>query len=162
MARKINRLSARAVSTITRPGRHADGAGLYLSISPAKAMEDEKDEGGGRRWVFIFKRGGKSREMGLGSAKTVSLARARDLADDARTVIARGLDPIAVRQETIGGGAASLSFKECATRCIEAKRPGWRNAKHGAQGKRPLRPMPIPKSGLCRWRLSGWARSPRF
>ena len=33
MARKINRLNARAVATITKNGRHADGGGLYLSIS---------------------------------------------------------------------------------------------------------------------------------
>jgi hypothetical protein len=43
MARKINRLNARAVATITKHGRHADGGGLYLSISP----------NGGRRWVFL-------------------------------------------------------------------------------------------------------------
>jgi hypothetical protein len=42
MARKINRLNARAVATIAEHGRHADGGGLYLSISP----------NGGRRWVF--------------------------------------------------------------------------------------------------------------
>jgi hypothetical protein len=34
VARKINRLNARAVATITIHGRHADGGGLYLSISP--------------------------------------------------------------------------------------------------------------------------------
>src|SRR5947208_3568394 len=45
MARKINRLNARAVATITKHGRHADGGGLYLSISP----------NGGRRWVFLFR-----------------------------------------------------------------------------------------------------------
>jgi hypothetical protein len=32
MARKINRLNARAVATITKHGRHADGGSLYLSI----------------------------------------------------------------------------------------------------------------------------------
>jgi hypothetical protein len=37
MARKINRLNARAVATINDNGRHADGGGLYLSISRAAA-----------------------------------------------------------------------------------------------------------------------------
>ena len=45
MARKINRLNARAVATIAKHGRHADGGGLYLSISA----------NGGRRWVFLFR-----------------------------------------------------------------------------------------------------------
>jgi hypothetical protein len=32
MARKINRLNARAVATMMKYGRHADGGGLYLSM----------------------------------------------------------------------------------------------------------------------------------
>ena len=70
MARKINRLNARAVATITKHGRHADGGGLYLSISP----------NGGRRWVFLFRWHGKPTEIGFGSARDVTLARARELA----------------------------------------------------------------------------------
>ena len=70
MARKINRLNARAVATITKHGRHADGGGLYLSISP----------NGGRRWVFLYRWHGKPTEIGFGSARDVTLARARELA----------------------------------------------------------------------------------
>ena len=69
MARKINRLNARAVATITKHGRHADGGGLYLSISP----------NGGRRWVFLYRWHGKPTEIGFGSARDVTLARAREL-----------------------------------------------------------------------------------
>jgi Arm DNA-binding domain len=70
MARKINRLNARVVATITKCGRHADGGGLYLSISP----------NGGRRWVFLYRWLGKPTEIGFGSARDVTLARARELA----------------------------------------------------------------------------------
>jgi hypothetical protein len=55
MARKINRLTARAVATITENGRHADGGGLYLKLSP----------NGGRRWVFLFRWHGKPTEIWL-------------------------------------------------------------------------------------------------
>lgn len=34
MARSVNRLSARLVATIKEPGRYADGAGLYLLVTP--------------------------------------------------------------------------------------------------------------------------------
>jgi hypothetical protein len=75
VARAINRLSARTVATLKTSGRHADGGGLYLAISA---------DGSRRRWVFLFRwrnRGeagaGKLREMGLGSAGTVTLAKAR-------------------------------------------------------------------------------------
>ena len=55
MARATKRLSARTVETITKPGYHADGDGLYLVV----------DRSGARRWAFIF-HAGKRREMGLG------------------------------------------------------------------------------------------------
>ena len=83
MARKINRLTARAVATITKHGRHADGGGLYLSVSP----------NGGRRWTFLFRWHGKPTEIGFGSARDVPLARARELALQARTLLAEGRNP---------------------------------------------------------------------
>ena len=43
MARAIHKLTARAAETISKPGRHSDGGGLYLSISAE----------GRRRWVFL-------------------------------------------------------------------------------------------------------------
>jgi hypothetical protein len=67
MGRPLHKLSARTVATLKTPGRHGDGGGLYLSIS--------KD--GRRRWVFLFNKDGKLREMGLGSAHDVSLSEAR-------------------------------------------------------------------------------------
>lgn len=78
MAREINRLSARKVQTLSEPGRHADGGGLYLVIDP----------GGSKRWVLLYRMPGRRREMGLGSASAVSLARARELAAAARAQIA--------------------------------------------------------------------------
>src|SRR6476659_3707179 len=90
MARSINKLSARAVETLTALGRYSDGGNLYLSISA----------NGGRRWVFMYRFGGKQREMGLGSASRAgtSLARARELAAAARLALAAGLDPLEARR----------------------------------------------------------------
>jgi Arm DNA-binding domain len=88
MARKINRLNARAVATIAKHGRHSDGGGLYLSISP----------NGGRRWVFLFRWHGKPTEIGFGSARDVTLAHARELAGQARGKLAGGINPRDVRR----------------------------------------------------------------
>src|SRR6516165_3008069 len=99
MARKINRLNARAVATITKRGRHADGGGLYLSISP----------NGGRRWVFLYRWHGKPTEIGFGSARDVTLARARELAAQARGKLAERSNPKDARRSP---GAAT--FGECA------------------------------------------------
>jgi len=124
VARKINRLNARAVLTIANPGRHADGGGLYLSISP----------NGGRRWVFLFRWHGKPTEIGFGSARDVTLARARELALQARSKLAEGVNPKDARRAS--GGA---TFGKCADQVIEAMRPSWRNAKHAAQWEMTLR-----------------------
>jgi integrase len=124
MARRIDRLNARAVATISKYGRHADGGGLYLSISP----------NGGRRWVFLFRWHGKPTEIGLGSARDVTLARARELASQARAKLAEGINPKDARRPLAGA-----SFGECADRLIEAMRPSWRNHKHVAQWEMTLR-----------------------
>jgi len=137
MARKINRLNARAVATITKSGRHADGGGLYLSISP----------NGGRRWVFLYRWHGKPTEIGFGSARDVTLARARELAGQARGKLAEGINPKDARRSSVGA-----TFGECADRLIEAMRPAWRNGKHAAQWEMtlrdyaaPLRRLPVDK-----------------
>ena len=115
MARKINRLNARAVATLTEHGRHADGGGLYLSISP----------NGGRRWVFLYRWHGKPTEIGLGSARDVMLARARKLAGQARAKLAEGINPKDARKPTKGD-----TFGECADRVIDAHAMSrWRMGK---------------------------------
>ncbi|MFG1298869.1 integrase arm-type DNA-binding domain-containing protein [Xanthobacter sp. V3C-3] len=135
MAVALNRLNARQVQTIKEPGRHADGGGLYLVV----------DKSGARRWVFLFRwkatpteRGtGKLREMGLGSAISVSLAAAREAAAKVREQIAAGVDPIAASRDA--KAAASVpTFGEVAEAHIAAMAPAWRNSKHLAQWRSTL------------------------
>ncbi len=133
MARKINRLNARTVATVKEYGRHADGAGLYLSISP----------NGGRRWVFLFRWHGKPTEMGLGSARDITLARARELASQARAKLAEGINPKDARRR-LGG----VTFGECAGTVIETLRSSWRSDKHAAQWEMTLRNYAAPMHRL--------------
>lgn len=88
MARPHNQLTSKTAQTITRPGRHSDGGGLYLVV----------DHDGARRWVFLFRRNGRRREMGLGTLRDVPLADARAARDDARRQLVRGRDPIEERR----------------------------------------------------------------
>ena len=80
MARSVDKLSARGVATLPGPGRFSDGGGLYLVVDPSGAC----------RWLFIFRHGGKQREMGLGGTSAVSLADARRRRDEARKLIVEG------------------------------------------------------------------------
>ena len=128
MGNALHKLSARRVATEATPGRHSDGGGLYLVVS----------ESGSRKWLFIFRREAKQREMGLGAAAgpgAVSLADARARAAECRSVLASGLDPIDVRRErkTDADTQPMTTFGEFAERYISAHRSSWRNAKHAAQ-----------------------------
>ncbi len=118
MTKQLHKLSAREAATLTIPGRHSDGGGLYLSISPS----------GARSWVFIWKLAGKRREMGLGSLREVPLAKARQRAAEARQLLADGVDPLASRVK-----AKVMTFGEAADALIESMSPSWRNEVHRAQ-----------------------------
>src|SRR5262249_50710536 len=84
--RAWNKLSASFVRSVRREGRYSDGGNLYLQVA-----------NGGKSWVFQYQRHGRQRDMGLGSARSVSLALARELRDDCHGKLARGLDPIEAR-----------------------------------------------------------------
>lgn len=127
-SRMLKKMSARTVAALMRkeakPGRHGDGGGLYLSVGP----------GGARRWVFLFRWRGKLKEMGLGSARDVPLARAREKAEDARAKVADGVNPITARR----AAAAIPEFGVFAAEVVESLAPQWRNPKHREQWKSTL------------------------
>ncbi|MBP2493647.1 hypothetical protein ABID82_000544 [Methylobacterium sp. PvP062] len=133
MARAINRMSARTVQTLAEPGRHADGDGLYLVI----------DQNGGKRWVFLYRLAGRRREMGLGSLRTISLAKARELANRARTMVAQREDPIEARQAAAPSPDPAPipsvpTFAKVAEAFMDERDGGWRNAKHRQQWRTSL------------------------
>jgi hypothetical protein len=133
MARLMNRLNAKAVTALRKPGRHSDGGGLYLSV----------DKVGGRRWVFLYRdrrQQGKLREMGLGGAASVSLARAREVAAKCRAEIAAGRDPIDARKdEAHAERNAGITFGAFADGFVDELAAGFRNAKHIQQWRTTLK-----------------------
>jgi integrase len=143
MARTLNRLKARQVETLGT-GRHADGGGLYLV----------RDDNGRSRWVFMWTRDGKRREMGLGPAHKdgVSLAGARSAASDARDALVKGRDPIEARDAAKRTPVPAPTFGEMADELVKGLGVQWRNEKHRAQWKmtlkayaKPLRARPVDK-----------------
>lgn len=119
---KINRLTARTVATLNRSGRHADGAGLYLSVSNSDGITR-------RRWVLLFRWAGKTKEMGLGSATTTSLAAARTSAANARAEIKAGRNPINERHRLEQKKLVDPTFAEVAAAYHSAKSHEWRSSK---------------------------------
>lgn len=127
MAREVNRLIARQVPFLG-PGRHADGGGLYL----------DKEADGRSRWVFMWSRGGRRREMGLGAAgpSGVGLAEARVRARAARDAVWNNEDPIVLRRKAKEAAATPpKTLLEVATeyRDATAEAKKWRSEKYRQQ-----------------------------
>ena len=121
------------------PGLHPVGgvAGLQLQVAPS----------GARSWVLRVMVGGRRREMGLGGWPDVPLAEARVRARAAREKIESGIDPVDERRAARAGLRNVRTFRECAELLIEAKKPGWKNAKHGAQWEATLENYVFPVLG---------------
>ena len=141
MARSINRLSARRVSTEQQQGMHADGGGLYLQVS----RFDTKS------WVFRFTLDKQTRDMGLGPTHTISLSEARAQAEQCRKLLRDGIDPIEQRKLVRGQVRAQavkiMTFKECAEKYISAHSAAWKSVKHTNQWTNTLTAYAYPVFG---------------
>jgi integrase len=141
MPRLINRLTAVSVTNARSKGLHPDGGGLYLRVTST----------GTKSWIFRFARNGKTHDMGLGPAGSISLARARELAAEARRRRSEGLDPIKARMAELESAkraeAKGVSFKACAEQMMNAREIGWRNAKHRQQWRNSLHAYAYPVIG---------------
>jgi integrase len=139
-------MSARQVQTQAKPGYHADGAGLYLQVKPTANGSAVT-----RSWLFRFKLDGQAKWIGLGSARDVSLAQARQQAAVCRQQLAGRQDPSAIRKAQQTNAVAErqrvLTFDECAQGYITAHRDGWRNAKHAGQWESTLKLHASPVIG---------------
>ena len=75
--------------------------------------------------------------MGLGALHTVSLAKARTKAAEARELLLLHIDPVEARnadkaRKTLEA-ARAITFSECAAAYIRSNRADWKNAKHAEQ-----------------------------
>ena len=127
--RKQNLLTARTVETAKEPGRYSDGNGLYLTVRA----------GGSKQWIFMYRRDGKLKEMGLGSPlKGVMLAKARELRDQARAAMADGADPWKRGGKPSKRRQGIPTFGAYALALVERIEDGFSNLKHRQQWKNTL------------------------
>ena len=121
-----NRLTAREVETADQ--RRSRRLGPMAKVTPRQA---------GQSWLLRYRFDGKARQLGLGSALTTSLAEARKRAQEARDLIARGIDPRERRDvakaERMASVAKRKTFEQCFRDYIETHRAEWKSAKHAAQ-----------------------------
>ncbi len=132
-----NKLSETKVKALTKPGIYGDGDGLYIRVQKT----------GSKNWVFVWRRGDKRNEVGLGGygqgTAPVSLVLAREKADAIRGQLARGEDPRGDRVST-----KPKTFKDCMDDLLKAKESEWTNEKHADQWVMTLRDYAKPLHDL--------------
>jgi integrase len=135
--RALHRLTATEVKK-AGPGKYADGGGLWLF----------KSRDGAGKWVFRYTHFGRRREMGLGSAATVSLKQARELAARWREVTNSGQDPIKLRDaEAKSVSRADTSLRAIAEEAFEARKAELKRDGKAGRWFSPLELHILPKLG---------------
>jgi len=138
MAALSGKLTKKLVENLG-PGRHGDGAGLYLVVDPS----------GARRWIVrVTVKGQKNRkgaplrtDFGLGGADVVTLNQARERALEYRRMAKSGLNP------RYNANREIPTFEEIARQVHIDRLPTWKNAKHAANWIRSLEQYAFPKIG---------------
>jgi len=149
LRRTLHRLTALSIARAKTAGYLADGGGLYLQVTAT----------GARSWIFRYQLSGRRREMGLGAFSRVgsdtpppiSLAKARNLAAEKRSLVAAGTDPIAERdaqqtRQRFEEGRA-VTWDEAVEQFLADHETTWRNLKHRQQWRNTLQTYASPVLG---------------
>jgi integrase len=145
-----NKLSDRQVKSVTKPGIYGDGGGLYLRVRSS-----------GRSWIFIgtLKPKGQRKikgtgsgervELGLGSALDIGLKKARERAEEIRTMLLDGIDPRVERLKSKeeakpAANEPAVTFGAFAVELLDTIEDGFKNPKHRAQWRSTLQSYAKP------------------
>lgn len=103
----------RALKPRGRPFKLSDDGGLFLAVTPT----------GGKLWRFKYRHAGKEKLLSIGRYPDVGLKEARAKRDDARKLLAAGLDPSVEKKKAglVAKLGAASTFKAVAEELI-AKR----------------------------------------
>jgi len=132
----MGKLSAVAVkAALANPGTYQDGDGLFLKVGKSGAAS----------WLLRLQQDGKRRDIGLGSAKLLTLAEAREKAGQLRKAIkVEKRDVLAERKDE---AAAKVTFSAAARQYHTENEAGWKSAVYSRQWLASLENYAFPKLG---------------
>lgn len=132
----MGKLTAVAVkAALANPGTYQDGEGLFLKV----------DKRGGAYWLLRLQRDGKRQDIGLGSARLLALAEARQKASDLRKAVK--IDRRDVLAEKKDEVAAKVTFSAAARQYHAENEAGWKSAVYTRQWLASLENYAFPKLG---------------
>jgi integrase len=118
----------RKIKPTGKPYKVADEKGLHLLVSPS----------GGKLWRMKYRFDGKEKLLSFGAYPDVPLVRAREKRDEARSLIADGVDPADNKraQKAAKADRAANSFEIIAREWFEARKDKWAPSHSGRLIKR--------------------------
>lgn len=132
----MGKLTAVAVkAALANPGTYQDGEGLFLKV----------DKRGGAYWNLRVQQDGKRRDIGIGSAKLLTLAEARHKATVLRKAVK--VDHRDVLAEKKDDAAAKVTFRVAATQYHSENEAGWKSTVYARQWLASLENYAFPKLG---------------
>jgi len=130
-------LAVRNAKPSAKTVRLRDERGLYLEVSPK----------GGKWWRLRYTFGGKENMVSCGTYPDTTLKEARERRDEARKLIANGIDPSKARQEEKSEAAAeALTLEHVAREWYERFKPKW-SASHSLDVIQRLEKNVFPSLG---------------
>ncbi len=127
----MSKLNALKIKSITKIGMHSDGGGLHL-----KVQSSTKSNTLNKSWIYRWGAKGAN-SMGLGSAKDISLSKARELASICRILVAQGMNPRDERDKDKKAlqqaKVSAITFSAATKKYIEIHKASWSNEKHAQQ-----------------------------
>ena len=103
----------RSLKPLEKPYKHFDGGGLHIHVTP----------NGSKLWRMSYRFDGKGKLLSFGEYPTVSLKDAREKREEAKKLLAQGIDPsVWKKQEKAGEGRETHSsarhLREHSTRVV--------------------------------------------
>ena len=123
----LTNTSIRNAKPTEKTRRLHDERGLYLEVSPT----------GGKWWRLKYRFNGKEKRLSMGVYPDVSLKDARDRRDDARKLVANGIDPSENRKAQKVANGGGNSFEVVAREWFAKNSPSW-SANHADRIMRRL------------------------
>ena len=132
----MGKLTAVAVkAALNNSGTYQDGDGLFLKV----------DKRGGAYWLLRLQRDGKRQDMGLGSAKLITLAEARNKAVGLRKAVkVERRDVLTEKKDEV---SAKVTFRAAACQYHAENKAGWKSSLYAKQWLASLENYAFPKLG---------------
>ena len=136
-------LDYRTTLNLKKHGRYTDSLtkGLQLLYKPSET----------KYWLLRFAFNGKRHELGIGPFPEITPKEARQIAQEARTLIAKGENPLtsklAQKAQIKALERKKITFRDFALSCVADKQSEWSSDKHAAQWTYSLEKFAFPVIG---------------